>query len=283
MSYIYSVYLSPSTQEKNIGANNYGSEEYRMNQVADVTEEILKQHGIKVYRNKPTMSLGEVVRDSNIKNVDIHFAIHSNAYNKKSRGCEIFCYKKGGEGEKLSKAVYSKIEALTPSKDRGIKEGYNFYGTGKHMYEVAYTKVPASLIEIAFHDNPSDAIWIIKNIIPIGILIAQGIIEYFGIKYIQTDSNDKFPLTKKAEEILKETSKYSDTWINFFRENEFINLSGLIENLYNNYEKDYIKKLILELENKIELNKAILNQITDKIEIAIKNNKEMEDKISKYK
>jgi len=176
------IYLSPSTQEKNIGKGNYGTEERRMNEVCDITEKELKRHGIKVYRNKPTMTLREVVKDSNSKKPNIHFAIHSNAGGG-GRGCEIFCHKFGGEGEKLARAVYNKIAPLTPTADRGIKKGHNFYGTGKSMYELAYTTAPAALIEIAFHDNAQDAKWIVANIETIGIAIAKGILEYFGIKY----------------------------------------------------------------------------------------------------
>jgi len=33
-----SVYLSPSVQQWNVGWGNYGTEEYRMNLVADVVE-----------------------------------------------------------------------------------------------------------------------------------------------------------------------------------------------------------------------------------------------------
>jgi N-acetylmuramoyl-L-alanine amidase len=184
-----SVYLSPSTQENNKGEGKYGSEEYRMNQIADVTELILKKHALTVYRNKPSMSLSQVVSDSNSKNSDIHFAIHSNAYNKTARGCEVFCYKFGSKGEILAKKVYKNVALLTQTSDRGVKQGYNFYGTGKHMYELAYTKSTASLIEVAFHDNEKDAEWIINNIKPIGIAIAKGILDYFGIEYKDSTDN----------------------------------------------------------------------------------------------
>ncbi|MDD5589431.1 MAG: N-acetylmuramoyl-L-alanine amidase [Candidatus Nanoarchaeia archaeon] len=178
-----SIYLSPSTQEKNIGAENYGTEEKRANEICDITEKELKRHGIKVYRNKPTMTLREVVKDSNNKKPDIHFAIHTNAYNKKSKGCECFCYKFGSEGHKFAKFVYNQIESLTPSSDRGIKQGYNFYGHGKHIYEVAQTIAPAALIEIDFHDNEESAKWIINNIDKIGTRLAIGALNYFGIAY----------------------------------------------------------------------------------------------------
>lgn len=188
-----SIYLSPSTQEKNVGAGDYGTEEYRANQICDITEKELIRHGVKTYRNKPSMTLSKVVADSNKKNADVHFAIHTNAYNKKSRGCEIFCYEKGigSEGEKLANAVYLQLAPITPTADRGVKQGKDFYGKGKSMYELENTKMPASLIEIAFHDNPSDAQWIINNIEKIGVEIAKGILKYFKINYmpIQIDTN----------------------------------------------------------------------------------------------
>jgi N-acetylmuramoyl-L-alanine amidase len=184
------VYLSPSTQERNIGAGNYGSEEYRANQIADVVESELKKHGIVVYRNKPTMSLTQVVNDANKTDADIEFAIHTNAYDNKSRGCEVFCHKFGGEGEKVARAVYKEISAITPTGDRGVKEGYNFYN-GKPMYEPCYTKMPAALIEIDFHDNPDSAKWIIESIEKIGIAIAKGICNYFGIEFNEVGCVEK--------------------------------------------------------------------------------------------
>jgi len=178
------VYISPSTQEKNVGVGNYGTEEYRMNLVADVTCSELIRHGVKVYRNKQEMSLSQVVVDSDKHSVDLHQAIHSNAYKGTARGCSIYCHKFGGVGEKLARNVYAELEPLTPTKDRGVHEGYNHYGPGKPMYELAQTNAPAALVEVAFHDNTLDAEWIMMHIELIGIGIAKGILKTLGIKYI---------------------------------------------------------------------------------------------------
>lgn len=177
------VYLSPSTQESNMGVGNYGSEEKRMNEITNITEKILKEHGLTVYRNNPSMTITQVVQDSNSKKPDVHVAIHSNAANGKARGCVAFCYKYGGNGEKLSKAIYNEMEPLTPTSDRGVLESNNFYGIGKPLYEPAYTSAPCCLLEVAFHDNIDDAQWIISNIENIGTAIAKGILKYFGIEY----------------------------------------------------------------------------------------------------
>lgn len=184
---IKSVYLSPSTQENNIGYGDYGTEQERMNQVCDVLQEELLRHGITVFRNRPDMTLKQVVADSNRKDPTIHFAIHSNANTGKARGCEVFCHRYGGEGERLAQLVYAEMESLTPTKDRGVKEGLNHFGQGKPLYELAKTTAPAALVEIAFHDSPDDAKWILANIEPIGIALAKGILNYFVVPYIEED------------------------------------------------------------------------------------------------
>lgn len=168
------VYLSPSMQEKNIGAGKYGTEEKRMNEVADVVQKGLERHGIIVYRNRPEWTFGQMVRDSNSKKPDIHFAIHSNALNTKVRGCEIFAYAPGGKGEKLARAVYTEMEPMTPTGDRGVK-------FSKELYELRETTAPAALVEVAFHDNPQDAEWIMGNIEKIGAAITKGILRYFNL------------------------------------------------------------------------------------------------------
>jgi N-acetylmuramoyl-L-alanine amidase len=178
-----SVYLSPSTQGDNIGFGNYGTERDRMNQVCNVVERVLKAHGLTVYRNNPNMTLRQIVVDSNSKNPDVHFAIHSNAGG--GQGCEVYCYKFGVVGENLARCIYNALSPITPTSDRGVKQGFNFYGTGKHMYEVAYTNAPAALVEIAFHDSATDSTWIINNIESIGIALAKGVLNYFGISYTE--------------------------------------------------------------------------------------------------
>jgi len=182
-----SVYLSPSTQEHNYGVLDYGTEEMRMNQIADITQKVLQDHGVDVYRNKPQWSLGQVVTDSNRVKHDLHFAIHSNAGG--GRGTEIYAYAAGGEGEKAARAVYSEIEKLTPTSDRGIK-----FNPG--LYELRNTNAPATLVEVAFHDNAEDAAWILENIENIGVALANGILKYLGIAYEKakdkTDSQKLF-------------------------------------------------------------------------------------------
>ena len=195
-----SVYLSPSIQENNIGFGSYCTEEERMNEICDVVQQHLKRHGVTVFRNKPEMTLSQVVTDSNNKKPTIHFAIHSNASNGKERGCEVYCHRFGGEGERLARLVYAELEPLTPTKDRGVKEGANHFGAGRPLYELAKTHAPAALVEVAFHDNPDDSKWIIDNIACIGVGITKGILKYFGISWIEekNEINEAIDVLVKA-------------------------------------------------------------------------------------
>lgn len=172
----YKVYVSPSTQEHNVGAGNYGTEEYQMNLIADILVPRLQEHGFIVKRNRPEMTLNQVIADSNTWGPDIHVAIHSNAANGKARGCEIWVYKKGYEAEKLAKCIYKYLELLTPTADRDIKES-------QQLKETRETKSPAVIIETAFHDNPDDAKWITENREAIAEAILHGICDYFKVKY----------------------------------------------------------------------------------------------------
>ena len=179
------IYLSPSTQENNQGVGNYKTEEMRCGEICNIVESVLKNYDVAIKRNKPSMSLSAVVKDSNSFKPDYHVAIHTNAFNKKARGCEAFCYTKtslGSKGFKMATAIFKKVADITPSEDRGVKEGKDFYGAGKDMYEMANTSAPAALIEIIFHDNLEDVEWFLSHKSEIGNAIAEAIIEVMELQ-----------------------------------------------------------------------------------------------------
>jgi len=188
------VYISPSLQEWNIGYGNYGTEEARMNLIADVLDYELRRHGLITARNDPSMSLSEAVADSNSLDPKVHVSLHSNAANGQARGAEVYTHRFGGEGERLARLVYDEIEEISPTEGLGIKEGYSTFG-GQGMYELRRTKAPAILAEVAFHDNPEDAQYIIDNIYELGQAVAKGVLEYFGIAY-QEDTPENIAYLK---------------------------------------------------------------------------------------
>lgn len=178
------VYISPSVQDWNVGFGNYGTEEERMNLIADVLDYELKRHGLSTARNSPDMTLQQVVADSNRVDPTVHVALHSNAANGQARGAEVYAHRFGGAGETLARDVNARIEEIAPAPGLGVKEGYSTFG-GQGMYELKRTTAPAILAEVAFHDNPEDAQFIIDNIYELGQAVAKGVLDYFGIEYVE--------------------------------------------------------------------------------------------------
>lgn len=171
------IYLSPSAQEYNIGYGDFGSEEYRMNRIADLVEKMLKNQGYTVYRNNPNEKLSQIVRESNEINPDIHVALHSNASGDgfNAQGPEIFANRPNTPGDRLANLIYNEIMQIypDPTKGRGVLHTSS-------LYEIIRTNAPAVLLEVAFHDNPDDAEWIINNESQIARAIVNGINSYFS-------------------------------------------------------------------------------------------------------
>ncbi len=178
------VYLSPSVQDWNLGYGPYGTEEQRMNLIADVVQYELGRFGVSVARNDPSMSLQQVVADSNAQQPMIHVAIHSNASaSGNARGPEVYVHRFGGASEELANDIYDHLEGVMPTDGFGVKEGYTAFN-GQGYYELRRTTAPAVLVEVGFHDNPQDAQFIIDHTVDIGIAIARGILEYLGVEYV---------------------------------------------------------------------------------------------------
>jgi len=173
---MYKVYLSPSTQDKSFGVEDFGVEEFRMNQIADeVEKELLKRKKYVVYRNKTSMNKEDIIEDSNNLNVDVHIAIHS--YYGKRQGPE--CYTQVGSevSNGFAKSIYQEVNKTY--YDKNIDNGI-FYD--ESIVEIMKVKRPAVLVQIGCHENKEDVNWIIKNTKKIGIAIANGIEKGFKLK-----------------------------------------------------------------------------------------------------
>lgn len=176
------IYLSPSLQEFNPYVNG-GNEEYYMNLIADAMQPYLTASGIQFDRNDPEQSLGQVIRDSNAGNYDLHFAIHSNAspapLEGRIKGVEVYYYQTSQNGKRLADIIAQNYKAIYPNPDL-VKTVPT-----TTLAELRRTKAPAILIETAYHDNVEDAQWIRDNIGNIARNLVLSITEYFGIPFIE--------------------------------------------------------------------------------------------------
>ena len=173
------IYLSPSTQEFNPYVGG-GNEEYYMNLIADAMEPYLAASGITFTRNTPDMTAASSIAASNAGNYDLHLALHSNAVGNSQasvRGTDVYYYPSSTEGRRFAEIAANNLQLIypLPGKVKTVPT--------TRLGEVARTRAPGVLIELAYHDNPQDADWIRNNINAIAENLVLSLTEFFGIPF----------------------------------------------------------------------------------------------------
>jgi N-acetylmuramoyl-L-alanine amidase len=221
------IYISGSTQHDNTGVGPYGTEEARMQTLADKVKYYLEKGkgDFVIYRNNGNMNLSQTIDDSNSKNPDIHVALHTNAGGGK--GTECYYYGTSPIGKRLADFVYNAVAPLTINSDRGCKSDFTLYSNG--LAETRETTAIACLIEIMFHDNYVDVADYLTKIDTIALAIAKSLYSYFGIEY----KIEYAPVTTEREKAIKmicQVSKWAEDYIREFDaiQAKGINVWGLI-------------------------------------------------------
>ena len=122
---------------------------------------------------------------------DIFVSIHCNAGG--GSGCEVYCYKSGGQAETLAKNILSGMLWNTDLISRGVKTAN--YAVLKN------TNMPAVLVETAFIDNENDAAFLgfEDGQKQIAKGIAEGIMEYLGVDYSENPAESNTDSSKPVE------------------------------------------------------------------------------------
>ena len=232
------LYISGSTQENNRGVGSYGTEEQRMQLLADLVAKYIKLGGgaITVYRNNGAMTLNQTVADSNAKNADYHLALHTNAGGGRGTEC-YYWWNTKPEGKRWAEAIYNAVAPITASKDRGCMPDNVLYDDG--LAETRDTNAWACLIEIVFHDNIDDVNDYLAHVEVIALELARAIYKHFGMefKYSITQPQSQ-PQTGKApkryDEILREVTPWASIYLADLQtmQKPGHNWNGLIEKIY---------------------------------------------------
>lgn len=166
------IFLSPSTQEHNIGVKGF-NEETEMNLITDLMIPLLEHNGIQWFRNNRHEDRFKAVNSSNFHKCDIHLAIHSDA----GGGNGTTAFTSGTAGSrKFTECIYSRVSTLVPSANRGIK-------VNTTLTEIVKPKAFSCLVEIAFHDNETDMNFMRNNRQEIATALVQGVCDYYGITF----------------------------------------------------------------------------------------------------
>lgn len=175
------IYLSPSTQEGNFYING-GSEEQYMNLIADKMEPYLTASGIDYVRNTPDMTAASSIAQSNAGNYDLHFGLHSNAAGPgnegKVRGPIVFYYPTSEKGKRGAEITANNLREIYPLPNLVRTEPTTAIG------EVRRVRAPSVFVELAFHDNLEDAVWIKNNLDVSARNLVLSITEYFGVPFL---------------------------------------------------------------------------------------------------
>ena len=176
------LYLSPSTQEGNAYVTGSGSEEYWMNRLADAMEPYLLSCAIQYRRNAPDMTAASSIRQANQGWYDLYLALHSNGAAPENygnvRGVIAFYYPTSTRGRRAADIFAGNLKVIYPLPNRVTVRPTTSLG------EVRDPKFPSVLLELGYHDNVSDALWVEGNLPQIAQNLVLSLTEYFGIPFI---------------------------------------------------------------------------------------------------
>lgn len=172
------LYLSPSTQEFNPYVTG-GNEEQYMNLIADQMEPYLRASGVTVTRNRTDMTAAQCIQASNEGNYDLHLALHSNAapefLSGTLQGSVVYYYPGSIRGKRFAELAAAGLREIYPDPDLVSAEPTTTIG------EVAKVRAPAVLMELAYHDNTRDAVWLQTHTGEIAQNVSGSVAAYFGL------------------------------------------------------------------------------------------------------
>lgn len=192
------IYLSPSTQEYNPYITSSGSEEYWMNRIADAMEPYLRANTIRFTRNTPEMTAASSIAQAARGSYDFYLALHSNASGDGSsegrqRGIIAFYYPTSTNGRRAADIFVKNLKEIYPLPALVTARATTALG------EVRQPKMPAVLLEIGYHDNSADALWIEENVQNIAENLSRSMTEYFALPFI-------YPMTPRTGTVVTEES-----------------------------------------------------------------------------
>jgi len=172
------VYISPSNQGDNTGAGNYGTEKYRMEQLAQSLHCWFTANGVKSKIATLTKSIDERISESKSYGATIYLPLHSNGFNGTAQR-PFTVYTKGNtNSQNLASAILTDLHNLykltfpnAEMRTMGSTDDYPF----KEINDSLISPATGAYIEVAFHDNLDDANWIINNRVAIAECIGQSV------------------------------------------------------------------------------------------------------------
>ena len=177
----YKIALSPEDRSTNTyhpDARYLGratNEQEQMRRCADLLEKELVRCGFEV-KNMQYGNMYDRVKDGNAWGADLYIALHTNGFDGTVAGTRVHCYP-SDKSRKIGKLIQARIAPLSPGGSDKLVESAT-------LYELKATKMAAVLPEFGFHDNLTEAQWLIDNMGTIAAETARAVCDYFGVNYV---------------------------------------------------------------------------------------------------
>lgn len=169
------IYISPSDQDANVYAVGNTNEMVQCRKISKALAAALKRCGFEAMENASD-SMEARVAESNRWGADLHIPVHTNAFNTQVQGTRLMAYDTGGEGYRACEAIMAALAPITPGESDSIT-------ARPGLYEIRAANAPTVYVEVAFHDNPTEAQWIIDHIEDIAEAICKGVCDHYGYTY----------------------------------------------------------------------------------------------------
>jgi N-acetylmuramoyl-L-alanine amidase len=168
------IYLSASQQPNNKYTTTPFSEEDVMHLYVKILKKLLEFEGFEIKVSDPTKTMMDNIAEANAWEADMYISHHTNAFNGKNDGT-LGLYYPSEKSKQLTKCIYDEVAKVTPSTDEGMREG-------KGLAELRKTNMPATLIELFYHDNINDMKNGILKLNELAEAETQGILKYVQMK-----------------------------------------------------------------------------------------------------
>lgn len=176
------IYISPSSQTENRYAVGNTTEAEQCRKIALALVDALERCGFEAKTNvSPSASMYDRVKESNAWGANAHIPVHTNAYNGKVAGFRGFYYSTGSDGYKLVTAIKNAVAPITPGASDGLS-------ANPKLYEIKSSNAPCAYLELGFHDNPTEAQYIIGHTADLAEAICKGICAHYGVTYVNPDT-----------------------------------------------------------------------------------------------
>jgi len=184
------VFLSPSQQTYNqtlLGVN----EAQLMSMIADAMEPLLQTNEITYSRVREGATPEQAIAAANAGGYDVYLGIHSNASPVPggAHGNRNYFWATSANGKRLAQDIADEFSLIyyDPSRTTIVPD--------TTRPELRRTRMPAVIVETAFHDNEMDARWMQTNIQNIAEAIVKALARYFGITYVGPCRHGDAPAT----------------------------------------------------------------------------------------